>query len=127
VALIGASHLILFFTPDVEGLDSKPDANVWASIILMGMYFSIYAGVFWPCISIVAQPETRGLAYGLIQGVQNGFLATGIPLLGLLHDRTEYKNHGYYYPQLVLLICTALALVVNLFVKKEDKVEGGKL
>ena len=61
-------------------------------LIILGLAFSLYASVIWPSIALLVEPKILGTAYGMAMAIQNGGLALGPYLAGVLIDNKSYKD-----------------------------------
>lgn len=61
-------------------------------LIILGLSFSLYASVIWPSIAIIVEPKILGTAYGMAMAVQNGGLALGPYVAGVLIDNKAVRG-----------------------------------
>lgn len=40
-------------------------------LVLMGIFYSFYAAVLWPCIPIICIPQIVGTGFGICTAIQN--------------------------------------------------------
>jgi MFS family permease len=76
----GAGFAIVHFTFII----AKP--NLIAICISMGFIYSILASSLWPAVPFVVAPSEVGFAYGLLNSMQNTFLAIAPLLVGIILD-----------------------------------------
>lgn len=126
IMIIGAALLtIVHLLFAVRGIN-----YVWVAVILMvllGIAFSLVPSAMWPSVPKIIPQNKLGTAYGLIFWIQNWGLM-GVPyLIGMiLDDYCALPGGGYDYslPMLIFACFGALAIVVGLMLKKEDKRKG---
>ncbi|KAF7456580.1 putative transport protein [Cryptosporidium felis] len=93
------------------------------SITILGFGYTLFATVYWPCISISVPPTLLGTALGVVTCIQNlGFIVTPIQVAFLHSTFRSYVAVESFF----LLICV-LALVVCLVVSRVDVELGGRL
>ena len=136
IMLIGAVMLLI-----VHILFAIPFLNTMAIaiilILLLGVTFSLVPSAMWPSVPKIIPEKQLGTAYALIFWVQNWGLM-GVPLLiGYVLDKsnpgvmeakklaiengTELPTYDYTNPMLIFAGLGALAIVVALLLKAEDK------
>ncbi len=72
------------------------DWSLWISTALMGISFSVVPAVIWPATAMLVEPRRLGTALGLINLLQNLFLAASNLAAGWLADRA---HAGPAHPQ----------------------------
>ncbi|KAH8741142.1 hypothetical protein FG386_001269 [Cryptosporidium ryanae] len=93
------------------------------SITILGFGYTLFATVYWPCISISVPPNLLGTALGVVTCIQNlGFIVTPIQV-AFLHS--NFKS--YIAVESFFLIICMLALIICYIVYKIDIELGGKL
>jgi MFS family permease len=65
------------------------DWSLWISTALMGISFSVVPAVIWPATAMLVEPRRLGTALGLINLLQNLFLAASNLAAGWLADRAH--------------------------------------
>jgi MFS family permease len=65
------------------------DWSLWISTALMGISFSVVPAVIWPATAMLVAPRRLGTALGLINLLQNLFLAASNLAAGWLADRAH--------------------------------------
>jgi MFS family permease len=65
------------------------DWSLWISTALMGVSFSVVPAVIWPSTAMLVQPRRLGTAFGLVNLLQNLFLAVSNLAAGWLADRAH--------------------------------------
>jgi len=121
--IFSLDHLAIAYLPDTE----TPSYSIAWCLLVVGLFYATYAAVFWPCIAIVVGQKLMGVGYGIAFSAENLMLAL-LPLgLGKIHDNTLDKNAGYFWTQITLSIIVAAAVVLNVWIYINDKMNGGKL
>ena len=106
-------HLVFALVPL-----TKPIA--YAAIILLGISFSLVPAALWPSVPKLVEERYLGSAYSVIFWIQNiGLMAFPI-IIGWSLDKTG----GYTVPMLIFSSLGALALLLGLWLKVEDKKKG---
>jgi MFS family permease len=93
--------------------------SLWISTALMGISFSVVPAVIWPSTAMLVAPRRLGTAFGLINLLQNLFLAGSNLTAGWLADRAHagrahpagYDSMLWYFGLLSLLACVSVALL----------------
>lgn len=113
--LLGAStiyffdNIIIAFFPDAPA--GEADYRVIGMLIGLGLFYSGFAAVFWPCVALVVKPKMTGVAYGCCLVFQNIILMIGPLALGKIHDDTLDTKAGYFWTQIVL--CGVIGLAIG--------------
>ncbi|MRT93731.1 nitrate/nitrite transporter [Ancylomarina sp. 16SWW S1-10-2] len=135
IMIIGAV-LILF----VHSIFSLPILNYWqvavVLTIILGIALSLVPSAMWPSVPKIIPEKQLGTAFSLIFWIQNWGLM-GIPLLiGVVLDKsnpqvaiakaagTEIPLYDYTNPMLIFAGLGALAIIVGLLLKREDRIKG---
>ncbi|KAH7649345.1 hypothetical protein FG379_001891 [Cryptosporidium bovis] len=93
------------------------------SITILGFGYTLFATVYWPCISISVPPNLLGTALGVVTCIQNlGFIVTPIQVAFLHSNFKSYVVVESFF----LMICI-LALIICYIVYKIDIELDGKL
>ncbi|MDR1344802.1 MAG: MFS transporter [Tannerellaceae bacterium] len=126
--LIGAVMLTM-----VHILFALPVMNEWwfAAIVMivLGIAFSLVPSAMWPAVAKIIPQKQLGTAFSLVFYVQNWGLM-GVPMLiGWVIDRYarlpgETLAYDYTIPMLVFAAFGALAIIVALLLKAEDRKKG---
>jgi MFS family permease len=125
-----ASHLYIAYLPDVPDV---PDGTVQRQVnydiifglIGIGVFYSIYAAVIWPCIALVVDEKLTGIAYGFTASIQS-LILTFLPLvLGDINVLTKGEKHGYFWSQICLAGIVVAGLMLTIIVYFEDKLKNG--
>ncbi|KAJ1612209.1 putative transporter with signal peptide [Cryptosporidium canis] len=93
------------------------------SVTILGFGYTLFATVYWPCISLSVPPTLLGTALGVVTCIQNfGFIITPIQVAFLHSTFKSYVAVEAFF----LLICI-MALIVCYIVSRVDIELGGKL
>jgi MFS family permease len=95
------------------------DWSLWISTALMGISFSVVPAVIWPATAMLIEPRRLGTALGLINMLQNLFLAASNLAAGWIADRAHagrahpagYDAMLWYFGLLSLVALAAVALL----------------
>jgi len=101
--------------------------NIIYGLIGVGIFYSIYAAVIWPCIALVVDERMTGLAYGLTNSFQSIILSILPLILGKINVATKEYKHGYFWSQIVLAGIVLGGMAVTMIVYIQDIRNGGKL
>ena len=97
---------------------TKPVA--YTAIVLLGISFSLVPAALWPSVPKLVEDRYLGSAYSVIFWIQNiGLMAFPI-IIGWALDLTG----NYTVPMLIFSSLGALALILGLWLKVEDKKKG---
>ena len=97
---------------------TKPVA--YTAIVLLGISFSLGPAALWPSVPKLVEDRYLGSAYSVIFWIQNiGLMAFPI-IIGWALDLTG----NYTVPMLIFSSLGALALILGLWLKVEDKKKG---
>jgi predicted MFS family arabinose efflux permease len=131
IMVIGSVMLLVvhtFFA--IPMLDNWMFATVL--IILLGITFSLVPSAMWPSVPKIIPENQLGTAYALIFWVQNIGLMLVPLLIGWVLEKytrvydanDEFLRYDYTYPMMIFATFGALAIVVALMLKAEDKKKG---
>ena len=95
------------------------DWSLWISTALMGVSFSVVPAVIWPATAMLVEPRRLGTAFGLVNLLQNLFLAVSNLAAGWLADRAHagsahpagYDSMLWYFGLVSLLAFVSVALL----------------
>ena len=95
------------------------DWSLWISTALMGISFSVVPAVIWPSTAMLVEPRRLGTAFGLINLLQNLFLAASNLAAGWLADRghagrahpSGYGSMLWYFGLVSLVAFVSVALL----------------
>jgi MFS family permease len=104
---------------------SGTDWSLWISTALMGLSFSVVPAVIWPATALSVDPRRLGLAFGLINVLQNLGMTLCNLAAGWLNDRylAGPANPSGYGPMLWMfgVVSTIAFLSVALFWRRESR------
>jgi len=89
-------------------------------IVTLGVSFSLVPAALWPSVPKIIDEKILGSAYCLIFWVQNIGLCFVPKIIGALRQSTG----GYLVPMIVFSSFGALALILSILLKAEDKKKG---
>lgn len=75
----------------------------------------------------MVDPEIRGLAFGILFCCQNLSLVLFSLVIGILHDRTEDKDSGYFYVMIFFIGCWFTSYLCSLGLLMKDNHSGKEL
>ncbi len=128
--MLGCVMIIL-----VYGLFAIPTlTSIWALIaivVLLGISFSLVPSAMWPSVAKIIDQRKLGTAYALIFWVQNIGLANAPLLFGYVLDKYcvvsapgEPIHYDYTLPMLMFMCFGALALLISIALKAENRKKG---
>ena len=82
--------------------------------LLLGVFYSCYSAVLWPCVALVCDNEILGTAFGLITSVQNGGMALGPVIIGSIIKNTTYIKDGYFWMSWFFIIIGVICVVIQI-------------
>ncbi|MDR0429199.1 MAG: MFS transporter [Tannerellaceae bacterium] len=129
--LVIVCHLVFALTPD--HLFSKPVA--FGAIILLGISFSLVPAALWPSVPKLVDNKVLGSAYSVTFWIQNmGLMFVPIIIGWVLKVSNpgvaeriaagEAVKYSYTVPMLIFASLGALAFLLGLVLKKEDRKRG---
>lgn len=92
-----------------------------ASMILLGLTYSLFASVIWPSISLVTSKSQVGVAFGVATSIQNFGLAVVPVFVAFVLTRTK----SYDYVIVLFIVLFLIGFVVSLVIIQEDSVRNG--
>jgi len=126
-AIFVADHLILAYLPSSP--KGVPNYSIVGILFGVGLFYSTYAAIYWPCIPLVVKERLVGTAYGIATALQN-LMLTIIPMvLGVIHDHTNTakQKFGYYWTEITLAGLVVLGFFTTLAIYIEDMRTGERL
>ncbi len=128
--ILGCVMIIL-----VYGLFAIPTlTSIWALfaiVILLGISFSLVPSAMWPSVAKIIDQKKLGTAYALIFWVQNIGLANAPLLFGYVLDKYcvvsapgDPVHYDYTLPMLIFMSFGAVALLIALALKTENRKKG---
>jgi len=118
------SHLYIAYLPDVEKV-GQVNYDIIFGLIGIGIFYSIYAAVVWPCVALVVDEKLTGVAYGFTASVQS-LILTFLPLiLGDINVETKNYKHGYFWSQICIAGIVLAGLFLTIAVYFEDTLKNG--
>ena len=67
-AIMTIAHIIFLLIPECPEGDCKGHILI-LPFVLLGIFYSFYSAVLWPCVAMVCDPEIVGTAFGIITAV----------------------------------------------------------
>ncbi|HNX42986.1 MAG TPA: MFS transporter [Bacteroidales bacterium] len=122
-------HLVFALAlPATKGTSVAP-VIAYASIILLGISFSLVPAALWPSVPKLVENRYLGSAYALIFWIQNiGLYAFPIIIGTALRSSnpgiTNPMEYNYTVPMLIFASLGVLALFLGIWLKAEDKKKG---
>lgn len=114
--------------PVLKGSMAGP-VIAFTAIILLGISFSLVPAALWPSVPKLVDDRLLGSAYAVIFWIQNiGLFAfpmiIGNVLAAVNPGITDPLQYNYTVPMLVFASLGVFALLLGLWLKKEDKIKG---
>jgi len=88
-----------------------------------GLGHSLFASVIWPSVTLV-EPESTGVAYGIMTSVQNVGLSTFPLMVATIHNEHEQFIPGV---EIFFITLASLGLLFGIMLHVKDGKLGGKL
>jgi nitrate/nitrite transporter NarK len=111
-------HLIIAFLPD--GTTDSPQYGMVGALLGVGLFYSTYAAVFWPCVPLVVDANVVGTAYGIITSLQNCMLAVIPLIIDKIHADTIDFHFGYFWTEIFLAGITFIGFCITSWIFIED-------
>ncbi|EGR34415.1 major facilitator superfamily domain protein [Ichthyophthirius multifiliis] len=125
--LMITSHLTMLIMPQCGNGDPNCQQYTFLfPLVLFGIFYSFYAAVLWPCIPLVVPEKIVGTAFGITNSLQNGGLALGPIIVGLIIDHTKHKMNEYFWMEIFFIIFGGLCLIINITIYWID-IKGNKV
>jgi len=105
---------------------ASPGSDPLGALVLMGTGFSIYGSVLWPCIPFLVVEEQVGVAFGLINCLQNmGLALYPMIIVALRAHSGSYDDIEVFFLSLALIsTLSAIALIVLDMMKLKGRLNG---
>ncbi|KAG0220489.1 hypothetical protein BGX31_010955, partial [Mortierella sp. GBA43] len=95
-----------------------------AGMFILGLGYSLFASVLWPCIPFLVKDHQLGTAYGLVTIALNSSLTILPMLVAYILDVTE---GSYAYVEGLFITLAVAGLVLSILVNVLDRRQGGYL
>lgn len=129
VALLGSLVMILAHTIIIVSPDCIQCWNSIPPLICLGISYACYAVAQWGSLPYLVDHKVLGTAFGICNAFENLATTVAGPLLGLIEEKTEEYQHGYFYTEIFYIVAAVLALVFNMLalyptkVSREEKIQ----
>lgn len=123
--LFFVDHIAIAFLKDTPL--GNPNYGMVAILVGIGLFYSTYAAIFWPCVPLVVQENITGTAYGIISSVQNLMLSVLPLILGAIQKNTAEIHGGYFWTEILLVALVGCGIALTAWMYFEDMKKGGKL
>lgn len=121
------AHVLLLVLPHNTNPNQKPVnmANFLVPLVLLGLFYSIYAAVLWPCIPIVLKEAEVGTGFGVATAVQN----IGLTIVPILYGAIDnnFTTVGQNKTEIMFISFGVVAILTAVFIYLEDQKNNGKL
>merc|ERR1712062_253176 len=107
-------------------LDNDPIYIPIAALTALGLGYSIFTAVIWPCFPLVVPPRAIGTAYGIPTSGYNLILTVYYVLVGYFTSSVDDSNK-YLQVQYFLLITSIATVGTSLLLIWMDKRTGWRL
>lgn len=111
--------MILTITSNILALNGYlllniQEINPLISIVLLGLYYSIFPATVWPLISKTLNKKYTGISYSIISFFQSILLTGFYPLFGHL------MNYGYFVASISLMTLSTISITLILIILIKD-------
>eukprot|EP00617_Octactis_speculum_P015168 CAMPEP_0185761732 /NCGR_PEP_ID=MMETSP1174-20130828/20673_1 /TAXON_ID=35687 /ORGANISM="Dictyocha speculum, Strain CCMP1381" /LENGTH=428 /DNA_ID=CAMNT_0028443091 /DNA_START=35 /DNA_END=1321 /DNA_ORIENTATION=+ len=113
--LLAVAHFILTFS----------SVSPIPSFVCIGLAYSVVAGVIWPSVPCVVDPEFKGLGFGLLTSLQNVTLCLTPLVIAYLLE--AYGKDNFRYPELFMASLSLCAALMSLLLWWWDAQNGKNL
>jgi len=119
-------HIFIAFLHDTTA-EGRRNYGMVVALGGIGLFYSTYAAIFWPCVPLVVKENVVGTAYGIITALQN-LMLTIIPMvLGAVAEGTKDFHSGYFWTEILLAGIVAIGLSITIWMYFVDIRTNGKL
>eukprot|EP00386_Alphamonas_edax_P002309 GDKI01006874.1.p1 GENE.GDKI01006874.1~~GDKI01006874.1.p1 ORF type:complete len:495 (-),score=113.00 GDKI01006874.1:147-1631(-) len=108
--LICAHWMLLHVTPEIP-------------MVMIGLAYTMFASVVWPCVGLAVEDSQQGSAYGLTTSFQNA----GLFLMPLLVAYLRAQTGRYVAVQYLFMSTAAIGFGITLLLNMLDSRSGGVL
>eukprot|EP00331_Platyophrya_macrostoma_P028451 CAMPEP_0176444524 /NCGR_PEP_ID=MMETSP0127-20121128/23114_1 /TAXON_ID=938130 /ORGANISM="Platyophrya macrostoma, Strain WH" /LENGTH=462 /DNA_ID=CAMNT_0017830049 /DNA_START=22 /DNA_END=1410 /DNA_ORIENTATION=+ len=122
-SLLIIAHFTMAFFPE----SNEPNYFALVPLFLIGIFYSSYAAVFWPCVPLVVEAKAVGTAFGIITAFQNGMLSLNPVIMGAIQDATSEHKGGFMYSEIYLGALAVIGLINAFAIFINDKKSGNVL
>lgn len=105
--------LIIAFANSMESPECTRCKSELYTLALVGVGASIYSSVIWASIPYVVKEQALGTAFGVTTAIQNTGLVAVPSLVGVIKDKTQQYDHGYYYTMALFVGINVLGFALN--------------
>jgi len=122
--------LILLIVPHImlNVLTAESD-QIWVvlALFLIGVFFAIYAAVFWSCTPLIVSEHKQGIAFGIVYSSLNIVLVIASLFIGTIHDMTKDYKGGYEWCVNFMIFSLCFAVISVFVLMYFDRLKGGPL
>ena len=122
--------IIFLIVPHVM-LNALPHDShkIWVSLslFLIGVFFALFAAVFWSCVPLVVAEQKQGTAFGIVYSSLNIVLVIASLFIGIIHDTTLGYKGGYEWSVYFMIFSLVLSVVSVFVLKSLDNKKGAAL
>lgn len=103
--------------------------KIWVSLslFLIGVFFAIFAAVFWSCVPLVVEEQKQGIGFGIVYSSLNIVLVIASLFIGIIHDTTLSYKGGYEWSVNFMIISLVFAVVTVFILRHLDDKKGAPL
>ena len=118
-------HLIIVLLPS-----NSSTGVIILPLILIGLFFSLFSAVYWPCIPMVVDRNKVGTAFGIVTAIQNLNGVISPLIYGYIVDRTKDFRGGYFFAESFIVIQGFISLyfcfALNVIDRRSDRILNDK-
>ena len=103
--------------------------QIWVvlALFLIGVFFAIYAAVFWSCTPLIVSEHKQGIAFGIVYSSLNIVLVIASLFIGTIHDMTKDYKGGYEWCVNFMIFSLCFAVISVFVLMYFDRLKGGPL
>lgn len=109
----------------LPSFDHKFHPFILVPLIFIAIFYSIYSSAFWTCIPLTAGYKRIGIAFGVVDCVENLGIFIMTIIWGDIADKYSQQsnpneNNEYYYSIIFIMMMIFVALVISLILNYVD-------
>jgi len=93
----------------------------------MGVFYSFWGAVIWPCYALVMDKKYLGIAFGISQSLTNIFNFIFEIIVTYLIGISSDTRYGYFWPEIFYCGLGLISVILTIFIIIENKKMGNPL